>query len=143
MIKEITKLKNLYQKLYEQDADSIPIDSKQIDEAIKEQLQLEFRWQELYSYACYVHDKAKTETERVLGEVVHRLMAESPRSWGFQESKTIGANEPEYINAKIKENDVAAIRRKIDAVVKVIESRKYALKNMTDLVLASSEKHII
>lgn len=127
----------------EQVEDEIILDNHQLDECLKNQIRLQLQWEKMSAYTTGIYEQVKEATESAYADAYRRLMVEDNREWSTTDAKILVQSDEEYRKYKKLEIELAAAKKEVDGILKVVESRKYILKNMVDSVINSTEKYII
>ena len=136
-------LKSDYESLFEETADMIELDTKQIKDALKNQLLLEVNWELMSKKLSHLYDQCETEVESAYSDAVKDAMSDRYKEVTFTEAKVYAKANPTYKASVSLMHDIRHIRDECKGLESVVRSRKYILNNLTNLVVAGSENHIL
>lgn len=125
------------------DHEDILIDNKNIDAAMKQQIRLQIKWESVVSMIAGLLDECTTLSDELFAVAFHDRMINDDRSWSTTDAKILTQGDERYVKCKRLENRCKAAKREAEGFLRVIETRKYTLKNLTSLIIAGSDKYIL
>lgn len=123
--------------------DEIEIGNKVITKALEEQVKLQLKWERITATVGGLYEECKRHSQGAYSEAFENRMVNDNRSWSVTEAKILADNDQRYNAYKIIENKIAMAYKECVGIVKTLDARKYALKNLTDLVIKDSDNYII
>jgi len=141
-----TRLKDLedqYNATLDETIELVSIEDIKIKDALKNQLPLELSWNALLSKGKHIKDRAEYEMETAYSESIEKELKDSYRSTSISEAREFAKCNQAYKTARILFLDASALYDDIKAAMETVTSRRYVLNNLTNLVVASSENHLL
>lgn len=126
-----------------EDHDQIMIDNKNIDSAMKEQIRLQIKWESIVSMLNRLLDDCTVMAEQTFSHAFHERMVNDNRTWSTTDAKILSQGDDRYVRSKKLENRCKSAKRETEGFLRVIETRKYTLKNLTSLIISGSDKYIL
>lgn len=140
------RLKDL-QELYDEQADAdiprIDIQDRVLSDCIKDQIELQLTWEELSKEVGFLVSELSDECERMFSIAFKELSSNSHKALSFNEAKIYAQSDAEYAATKRVLNKAKTLEAKCEAIIDSIKSRKYLLKNLTDILRDGNESYII
>lgn len=140
---DIESLRKMIELQYEIDEKKIELTHKCIDECIGDHVHMHLRWEILNKKAKYLLAQSEADVEHKHALAFSKTLNNSQRAYSTTEAKTIANLCPHYINAIKERNEINSLYQQTESILKVIDSRKWLLKNLSDLIVAGGEKFII
>lgn len=140
---KIKKVQEQYEELYENSLDDIDLDGKKIHEALKLQIQLQLQWELFTKKVSNLHDTLEYFSETAFSEAIERELRDSYKTTTITEAKAYAGADKSFKRAKALMLMVREIRDESRGILEVINSRKYTLNNLSNLIIAGSENHIL
>ena len=123
--------------------ETVLIADKKLDRVMIDQLGLQLKWEKLYAKVYALLDIAQAETEKEFGRAYTEATSDAYKTVSATDAKHIALYDDQYMDAKRFENKVFRLKKEVEAVVGVIESRKYILKDLTASIINGCNTHII
>ena len=136
-------LKEKVEQETEKDESLIPLSNSMLSDSLKNQIELQLRWERIYSKINWISKESETLFETYFSESYYKVMTEDNRKWSTTDAKLIAARDVDYINAKKLYNKIEALKREVLGILNVLESRKYILKDFSNQIINGSEKYIL
>ena len=143
-LKELTtKLEQLIEENNNNDGKFFTLDNEILKDALKQQVELHLRWESLLSNVLRAYYDAETYTEAAYSDAMNNIMSNSNVDYTTTEAKILAQRDTNYIDIKLVYNRLLVLKRECESTLKAIDTRKWMLKGITDLVVQSTENHII
>lgn len=123
--------------------DKIRLEHKVIKDAINEQIALQIHWEKVTATVSSLYDRCKLHADEAYSKAFREIMTNDNRSWSSTEAKILTDSNESYLQYKRIELKCYSLLKDCQACLKSIDSRKYLLKNYTDLVIKDCENYII
>jgi len=122
---------------------NVSIDSKMLDECLKEQLPLQLKWERIVAELSIVYSEAKQIADNSYSEAFKKSGENSYGDIPTTDKKYSAACSKKYQKYKGIENKASGLKKRAESVLKTVESRKYILKDLCAAVINGVEKNII
>jgi len=125
----------------EYDALSVNIESeielkgKKLEPALSEQPTIQRSWGLLSAKLAGLHEEAKNITSTQYGNAFTLAQGNNYKDVNTTEAKWSAEQDTDYNNAKEIELKIYRLRKEVDVICDVIESRKYVLKDLTASII--------
>ena len=119
------------------------LDNKTILDALNEQPKLEFEWRRMAANAKSLVQECEIERSEAFSLAVQNVLHNSHYKLGSTELKIHAESEANYIAARRLEIKMIRSCDIAKSVVDTIDSRKYVLNNLSRLIVAGAEGHIL
>lgn len=139
----IDDIREDYNNLYERSLESISIDDKLIKDALKEQITLQLEWEMLHKKISNLYHIAESDVEESYNSAVSEELSDSYKKTTYSEAKSYAFANQEYKENKARLIEIQRIRDEVKGILDTVHSRKYILNNMSNLIVASMENHVI
>lgn len=139
----LDRLQKTIDETFADDEDHIYLDKRCIDDCLKDQLKLQLRWERIVAHAAAIHEEAKNESDYLFSLSYQNKMENDKRAWSTTDARILASSDISYQDMKERQVRAYKLKKESEGILSVIESRKYALKNMCDLLRDGQEKHII
>lgn len=143
IVTEFDKLVQEYEDLFKESEEPMVLDGKTISEALKSQIILELSYELMSKKLSHLYDQCETEVESAYSDAVKDAMSDRYKEVTFTEAKVYAKANPTYKASVSLMHDIRHIRDECKGLESVVRSRKYILNNLTNLVVAGSENHIL
>ena len=90
-----------------------------------------------------MHQSSKNYSEYEYSKAFTTLVSDSRKIVNSTEAKNHALSTTEYQNAKFLENDIYIVRKEVEAINDILETRRFTLKDLTSLVVHDSINRII
>lgn len=134
-----------YQEEYDTLAQTIEADidlvGSRLESALTKQCNIQRKWGSLGANLAGLHDEAKNISNTMYGDAFAHAQSNNYKSVNSTEAKWEAERDDDYNAAKTTELKIYRLRKEVEAVVGVIESRKYILKNLTDSIINQCNNH--
>lgn len=121
----------------------VTLENRKIDECLVSQLQLQLKWNKILARANRLVKLAENNEEEHFSIAYRDTKEFSSHTLTATDVKHIAGSDLDYIAARNLSTDVIYIKNKIQAYTDTIESRKYILKDLTNLIINGAEKYIL
>lgn len=139
----LDKIREEFDQLYEKALDEIAIDGKRIGDAMKEQIVLCMLWETFLrkiEHFCSVLEYHATEA---YSAAVSKELQDGYKKTSISEAKEFARADKTYKYYSAVLLEAQRIKGEAKAVVETITSRKFILHNMSNLIIADQENHIL
>lgn len=121
----------------------VSLDNKVISLCLKEQVKLHSVWANFQSKINYLYALAETNEENYFAIAFNDIVRTSPVKLTATEVKIMVNTDMDYLDARKVLNKVYRYKSQVSDIVNLIESRKYILKDMTNLIVAGGDSYIL
>lgn len=138
------RLKELHTEFDDKfDEGDIEIDGKILINSLKEQINIQLKWEKFSAKVQYELDKQKSLAESAYTKAYTKAISDKHKIVSSTDAKNIASSDDDYIDHKKLENKFRRIRNETNSVCQTIESRKYILKDISATVINQCESYII
>lgn len=137
------KLQAKFDQFMEDFGDSIELDNSLLKDALKSQISLSLKINELHSRAVYVEMAVSEEVDFCFAYAFSELAENSNKKMSATELKNFASIDDDYIDTRKLLTEVRQSKNRIEGIRDTIISRKYVLNNITNSVVADSANYII
>lgn len=137
------KLQEKYDKFMEDYGDLIDIDNSILKDALKSQITLSLKVNDLHSRAVYVEMAVSEEVDFCFAYAYSELAENSSKKLTATELKNFASIDDDYIETRKLLTETKQLKNQIEGIRDTIISRKYVLNNITNSVVADSANYII
>lgn len=141
--KKIEAMESRYESIYEDVINKISLDGRIITTALKEQAELQVTWELFTKNVSNLCDLIEHKCEVAYSEAVQREVKDSYRSTTITEAKEFAKADSDYKNLKVLLYRTRLVRDESKGILETINSRKYILNNLSNLVVAGMDNHIL
>ena len=141
--KKIEAMESRYESIYEDVINKISLDGRIITTALKEQAELQVTWELFTKNVSNLCDLIEHKCEVAYSEAVQREVKDSYRSTTITEAKEFAKADSDYKNLKVLLYRTRLVRDESRGILETINSRKYILNNLSNLVVAGMDNHIL
>ena len=141
--KELKKYKKEYIQLYDRLEDEVLLQNKRLDNTLISQLNIQLDWVKLSAKISWLFKNAELETEEYFAIAYTDVMSNSAKILSATEARQYANCDNTYIKSKQFENDVYKLKKEVDGVVDIIETRKYIVKDLTAAIINDVSKTIL
>lgn len=121
----------------------IDIENKLLDQALKEQVNMEMGMIPYIEAVHYFNEYCKSELERIFSENYEEAINHRMRAYSATEAKQVAMANEDYIAMRRVSNKIKSLHERMKYIQSVVETRKYTLKTLSDTVINGVNKHII
>lgn len=114
-----------------------------IKDAITQQLKLQIEWEKHLAFVNASFYETEVYMESAYSKAVENNLTNKNIDYSISEAKIIAQHDRNYIDVKLLYNRLLVVKREVEGVLKTVDSRKWLLKSLTDLILQGSESEII
>lgn len=137
------KLKEDYEELFKDTEDLVEINHKKIKTALKDQIVIELNWELMAKKLSNLYDLCEVEVDSSYSDAIKNAMSDRYKEVTFTEAKVYAKADPSYKSAVRLMHDIRHIRDECKGILESVKSRKFILNNLSNLIVAGSENHII
>lgn len=141
--KKIEAMESRYESIYEDVINKISLDGRIITTALKEQAELQVTWELFTKNVSNLCDLIEHKCEVAYSEAIQREVKDSYRSTTITEAKEFAKADSDYKNLKVLLYRTRLVRDESKGILETINSRKYILNNLSNLVVAGMDNHIL
>ena len=123
--------------------DDVIIDDRKLKECLTDQIKLQMIWETMYAKTKSLRDQIEAEMETIFAGVVEKEMKDTYRSTSITEAKEFAKANVDYVQLRRLFIRASGLHHDAKSALETVTTRKYVLNNVTNLVIASSEHHII
>lgn len=132
-----------YDRLSVNIEDKLDVDNKILKEVIKSQIPIQLAWESITRRAGVLHEHAEYLTESAFAAEVSDLMANSSKSLTITEAKESAKASKLFRRAKTLQVSVKMLRDDCKAILDTVDTRKYAINNLTNAIIAGVDGNIL
>jgi len=141
--KSFEEQSDVYNQMYVGSESTILIENRQLRECIGEQISLLYEWEGLAAITHANARRAEALVDQVYGLVFKKEMSGRGKAPSTTEAKAYAQSNDDYVRVKQLHNNTIRLRDEVDAVLNTIKARQYALKDLTNALVAGVESHVI
>lgn len=139
----VKEAETLLQEQYDEDYSLIDVSNSVLSDALKEQIPLQLRWEEIYNEFKSLQEQIEDETNRMFSLAFKQLNTNSYKQLNYNEAKLYAESDDDYVEYKRLLSRMNVVKAKCYSIVESINSRKYVLKNLVDVLRDSNNDYII
>lgn len=143
MTTELDNLEKDIERLYDETKDSILIKDRLLDDCLGEQVTLQVKWERMVGRAKRIYAEAKRKSETTYAIAYRTHLEGSRRSLSTTDAKFFAEGTTDYVDARKAEIRAYGALEEAEAVLKAVTSRQFALKDLTNAIVAGVNRHII
>jgi hypothetical protein len=121
----------------------LDLNNKTLDSCLKDQVELEYKWEEIYTQVLSLYRTIEQETESAYSLAYNKAISDAYKNVSATEAKHIATADTKYQIALTKMNVVSGMKDKVDSMSRLLTRRGFSLKGITESVIAGVHKHII
>lgn len=141
--KELEKLEEQFEKLFDEVIDILELNGRTLKEALVTQLPMQVQVEVLVRHLCYLYDEAEVEVESAYSKAVKDQMHDSYRDVNISEAKIYAKADPVYKDYCRLLNKVRKVRDEARGTLDIVNSRKYTCNNLTNSIVAGVDSTIL
>lgn len=141
--KQLEDLEEQYNTTLDETLDLVSIEHVKIKDALINQLPLELSWNSMVSKGKSLKDRIEYEMDSAYSAAMEKELRHSHRSTSISEAREFAKCCPIYKEHRLLYLDADALLGDIKAAMETVTSRRYVLNNLTNLVVSSSESHLL
>ena len=135
--------KSLHEAILRDEETIQNLTNKQIDVCIREQIKLQVDWVKIVNHIIHLYAEAVLQTETEFAKSFRTHHTKSSATLNSSEAKYYASTDLDYIQSKRIENIAYGLKKKAEGILETIESRKFALKDLANLIIAGANSYII
>jgi len=124
-----------YDKLEKTIEDDINLKGDKLEPALTSQPSLQRVWGILAANVAVLYKDVEREVDEAAGHAYVAAQSDNYKSRNSTDAKHFVDQDPAYNDAIRKKNKIYRLKKQIDSVCDVIESRKYVLKDLTASII--------
>ena len=124
-----------YDKLSINIEGEINLQGKKLEPALTSQPHMQRQWGLLNAKLAGLHEESKNITNTQYGVAFTLAQSNNYKDVNTTEAKWLAEQDTDYNNAKEIELKIYRLRKEVDVMCDVIESRKYILKDLTASII--------
>lgn len=140
---QLEALEEQYNSTLDETLDLVSIENVKIKDALINQLPLELSWNALVSKGKALKDRIEYEMESSYSAAMEKELRHSHRSTSISEAREFAKCDASYKQHRLLYLDADALLGDIKAAMETVTSRRYVLNNLTNLVVSSTENHLL
>lgn len=118
----------------------IKLQGKKLEPALSEQPKLQHDWILLGAALAWLYKEACNDADTAYGDAFILAQSDNYKSRNSTEAKWFAERDGGYNVAVRVKNKVFRLKKQVDGIIEVIESRKYILKDLTASILGQVSK---
>lgn len=123
---------------------TIALDGVLLDEALKNQVELQVEYERLHGEAVGLENDASTLKELFHSAAFAKEMkSKAKRPDTFTEAKMYANTDDDFVMASMTYNRIFKVKAEVHGVLEAVITRKFVLNNLTNAVINSVNKHIL
>lgn len=139
----IEELDAMFEEEYGEDRLKIDVRDQVLFNALREQVALQMKYDEIYRTACWLVNEMETECESKFSIAFSNLLNNSQKALGVTEAKQYALSDKDYVDARRILSSAKYVKGKVEGTMDALTTRKYVLKNMCDALESGNDSHII
>lgn len=132
---ELKKLQDEYDILEKTVEIDIEIRDKKLENALAPQASIQYKWGKLAASLAWLFEEAKNEADTAFGEAYVLAQSDNYKSVSSTDAKWFAEKDDNYNDAVRMKNKIYRLKKQVDNIADVIESRKYILKDLTASII--------
>lgn len=136
ILTELGKYQEVYDILVTTAEEELRLGGKRLDEALIPQPELQRKWGDLAAGVSWLYEEAKNNMSTAFGDAYKQAQGDNYKSISSTDAKWYAERDDDYNDTVNTKNKVFRLKKSVDNVVDVIESRKYILKDLTASVIS-------
>lgn len=139
----VNDLDELVEEQYNKDSEQIDVQNQRLGVVSKNQLKLQLEWYDILRTAQFILSEIDDELDRQFSLAFIELMEDHSKQLSTTEGKIYANSTREVVETKKLKNRAVEVKDRIDGVVEAINTRKYIIKNLTDMLTHGHEDYLI
>lgn len=119
------------------------IDNEILKTALTDQVRLHLKWENILSSVNKLYYESETYMEAAYSLSFNEVLSNSNVDYTTTEAKILAQKDENYITVRLLYNRLMVLKKESESFLKALDTRKWILKNITDLVVEGSDNHII
>jgi hypothetical protein len=140
---ELDRLEEAVEKTSAETIDDIYLEDVVIAVALKNQVRLQLTWELLSREISSLFDQIESELEGVYAAAIEAELKDSYKSSTISEARDFARANKEYRAIKRVLQRAKYLREMTKGVVETINSRKFVLNNLSNLIVHGSENYML
>lgn len=137
------KYQNEYDLLCDETLSKMDLNGAVISEALKNQVQMQLVWESMVRGVSNLHDHLEAEIEGLYSEAIEKELKDSYKSTTISEAREFAKANKEYRAARRLLFSIRETRDFSRGIMETINSRKYILNNLSNLIVHGSESYML
>ncbi|MCK4500546.1 hypothetical protein KAU11_08605 [Candidatus Babeliales bacterium] len=133
--KELAACQKEYDLLSVTIENDIKLQGKTLEPALSEQPNMQRNWVLLGAALAWLYAEACNDADTAYGDAFTNAQSDSYKSRNSTEAKWFAERDNGYNDAVRIKNKVFRLKKQVDGILDVIESRKYVLKDLTASII--------
>lgn len=134
-INELDKCQVTYDNLSKTIEKDIMLQGKTLEPALSEQPNMQRNWILLGATLAWLHIEASNDADTAFGEAFILSQSDNYKSRNSTEAKWYAEQDDDFNKAVRLKNKIFRLKKEVDGILDVIESRKYVLKDLTASII--------
>lgn len=139
----LDEVRESFESELEEDMQRIDIQDSVLSNALKEQIELQIKYEDFWKTADFLVNELGTECDRMFAIAFKELMSDSYKKLTPTEAKSYAQSDADYVDYKRLYNDAKYLKGRIETIVDALRTRRFLLKNITDMLSQGNESYII
>jgi hypothetical protein len=140
---ELDRLEEAVEKTSEETLDDIYLEDVVIAVALKNQVRLQLTWELLSREISSLFDQIESELEGVYAMAIEAELKDSYKSSTISEAREFARANKEYRATKRVLQRSKYLKEMAKGIVETINSRKFVLNNLSNLIVHGSENYML
>jgi hypothetical protein len=121
----------------------IVFDDKKLEASLVNQIDLQFKWNRMYAKVYSLRKNASIESEAAFARAYTNAVSDAYKSVSSTDAKHYAMCDDDYISSKQLETKITRLKKEVEGIVDVLESRKYILKDLTASIINECNGYIL
>jgi len=134
---ELDKFQIRFDELEKTAEADLALQGKRLEQAQTPHPTLQHNWGKLGAGLSWLYEEAKNDADTAFGQAYTNAQNDSYKTRSSTDAKWIAEKDDRYNKAVRIKNKVYRLKKEVDNVTDVIESRKYILKDLTNSIIHS------
>lgn len=143
LIDRLELLEKAYEEQVEEDLERVDIRDTVIADSLRNQIELQLTWEELYVEVNYVCQALEDQCEEMFSIASKELLSDSYKKLNVTEAKLYAQSDAEYVKTKRVKNRADTLRAKVNVIVEALKTRRWILKSICDVLEHGNDQYLI
>jgi len=132
-----------YESEFEHALESIILENITLADALKNQLQLQMKWEILSKRIDAIFHECENIVETSYSSAISSELRDSYKSTTITEAKEFAKSNADYLKAKKAFLKIRHTKEEVKGILETVNSRKYILNNLTNSIVAGAESTLL
>ena len=117
--------------------------NKKLVDIQKDQSMLEYKWLKYDNQLYLIQEVVDVHAKDAFGKAYEVLRKDSHVDYSSTDIKAMVECDRSYQEYKILQARIKVVRKDVQAVLTALESRRYQIKNMTDVIIKECDQYLL